>query len=153
MITDLFLRIPCWSHEAIHPTLSAYHVGSAIYVTVRSAGEKYRAPLLTRSGVHLLLQSPKFRCLPTGWVPGQKKSSQYSQWRVKRVWVDGHLRSHKVSSSPALIYQVSTIVIRARCSHPPGAEVTQTQTQRLSRYNPCLPGAVAGLHVGSFMAP
>lgn len=108
MITDWFLMIPCWSHEAIHPILSTYHVGSPIYINVRSAGDKYKVDLLTRCGVHLLLQSSKFKCLPRGWVPGQQLSNQYSQWRVKRVWVDGHLCSCKMSSSPALIHHVFT---------------------------------------------
>lgn len=42
-------------------------------------------------------------------------------------------------------------VTGAHCSHPPGAEATQTQTQRLGRYNPCLPGA--GLHVDFMWDP
>ena len=99
VITGWCLTAPCWSHEAVHTILFAYHVGSPIYRSLRSVGDKYRAHLLTRCGVFLLLRSSKFRCLPRGWVPGQQRSSQYCQWRVKRVWADGHLCSHQVSSS------------------------------------------------------
>lgn len=86
---DFLLEL--WGYNNSYPLLPIWV--SLSYMSLRSAGDKYGAHLLSKSGTPCRQQIQVSR----GQVPDQLWSCTYSQRRVKRVWADGCWHSCKAT--------------------------------------------------------